>query len=108
MLGMLEIIQESGRIIPFSLVEGGFIALSVGLPLIAELQKHIALHLSLLEGFEEEMDAIATHSVAEPGRPIILGTQKLPRIGRQGTERCSLHQCIPVGAYILFPDESLQ
>ena len=79
MFSMLEIIQESGWIISFSLVEGGFIAMSVGLPLIAELPMHLP---------QLVMDAIATQRVAKPGCPIILGTQKLPRISRQGTERC--------------------
>ena len=102
-LGMLELLQESGNIVAFSFIEGGFIALGIGLPLEIELHEHIALHLSQLEGFEEEMDAIATQRVAEPGRPIILGPQKLPHIGRQGTERCSLHQCVPVGSIHLVP-----
>ena len=49
------------------------------------------------------MDAIATQRVATPGRPVVLGTQKLPHVSRQGTERCSLHQCVPVGSIHLVP-----
>ena len=49
------------------------------------------------------MDAIATQRVAKPGRPIILGPQNLPQVRRQGTERCSLHQCVPVGSIHLVP-----
>ena len=49
------------------------------------------------------MDAITTQRVATPGRPVILGPQKLPHVSRQGTERCSLHQCVPVGSIHLVP-----
>ena len=102
-LGMLKVIQDSGRIISLTLVKGRFVTIRVSLSFVTELQQHVALHLSQLEALEEEMDAIATQRVAKPGRPIVLGPQKLPHVSRQGIERCRLHQCVPVGSIHLIP-----